>query len=70
MAPLTLLGLRWAFPPQRILSVEKYNPSQTNGLKVGLSSSANVLRQKYGLSYPNGLKWTRTTDLTLIRRAL
>ena len=23
-----------------------------------------------GRSYPSGLKWTRTTDLTLIRRAL
>ena len=71
-------GIRTPDPllARQVLSQLSYNPLGLYGLKRAFSSFRRVTPM--GLSgpfllpkgYPDGLKWTRTTDLTLIRRAL
>ena len=54
-------GLKRAFPPLREVMAFFY--------PGGLKRVFPLLREVMAAN-PNGLKWTRTTDLTLIRRAL
>ena len=64
-------GIRTLDPllARQVLSQLSYAPKDY-GLKVDLTSIRRLvlLINPYGLC--SGLKWTRTTDLTLIRRAL
>ena len=44
--------------------------SDFNGLKWAFPQQFTFVPHCFWLPKANGLKWTRTTDLTLIRRAL
>ena len=43
---------------------------KTYGLKWAFPQQSTFVYHCHGFDKPYGLKWTRTTDLTLIRRAL
>ena len=60
--PMGFLFIYLGFYPMGLSGPFPYGEHFTRWAQVGLSPMGNTL--------PDGLKWTRTTDLTLIRRAL
>ena len=66
-------GIRTLDPllARQVLSQLSYTPEpDSKNIRIsGLKRAFPLLREVMAAN-PNGLKWTRTTDLTLIRRAL